>query len=236
MSRIRVIQRGIVLLIIFFGFLYSPMTLNTSGEVRSEVILVTGFEPFGKSPINSSWEAVRQLNGLWVGKARVIAVELPVAWEQAGVQLRAAIDQYDPDLVVNVGQAGKSIELISSAHNVAGNITDNLGARPKNPLISMDGPSVYETILNLSEISRALEQANIPAVISASAGTYLCNFVSYHSYQYLAQIDPDTATLFVHVPSISSLDTVKDRQTLSQLVDALKIILNTASDQIAFII
>jgi len=228
-SKIGIALRNSALLLIFLAFSNNPAQFRNDDTNDKGVILLTGFTPFGSNTINSSWEAVKQLDGLWIGNNRIVTVQLPVVWDQAGGQLRAAIDQFQPDLVINVGQGGNKLELVSRAHNVAGNIVDNIGARPRSPLIAADGPATYNSAVNITPIIAALQQANIPTVVSGSAGTYLCNFVSYSSYQYLAKVDSDTMSLFIHVPPIFSLETAKDRQTLAQLVTALKIILNYAN-------
>gem|GEM_PF-235682 len=233
--RLFVTLRSIALLMFFISFLASPLYFINHDTSDSGIILLTGFEPFGKNPVNSSWEAVRQLNGVSIGSKRIVAVRLPVVWGQAGVQLRAAIDRYNPDLVINVGQGGDHIELISSAHNIVWSITDNVGAKPVSPMITADGPAVFDTSLDYGAMIKTLAQAHIAASASDSAGAYLCNFVSYSSYEYLAQVDPDTATLFVHVPPIASLESPQDKRILNQLVAALKIIIESANKQIMFV-
>jgi len=98
-----------------------------------------------------------------------------------------------------------------------------------------DGPAVFDTSLDYGAMIKTLAQAHIAASASDSAGAYLCNFVSYSSYEYLAQVDPDTATLFVHVPPIASLESPQDKRILNQLVAALKIIIESANKQIMFV-
>lgn len=213
-------------------FSFSIASAQTENGLDSEVILVTGFEPFGGGVINSSWEAVSQLDGLILDNGReIIALELPVVWETADDILFDAIDEYQPVLVVNVGQGGGTIELEQYAHNRNGGIRDNLGMNPPAFFISEAGPEAYTTQIDIDSILDQLDELNIsvPVGSSTSAGSYLCNFVSYNSYDYLAHHYPQTPTLFVHVPPISDLVLQSDK--LADIVLVLEVIIREASSQ-----
>jgi pyroglutamyl-peptidase len=191
------------------------------------IILVTGFEPFGGRSVNTSWEAVRQLDGLVLGDGRrIVTLELPVVWETADDLLRIAIDEYQPDIVINVGEGAFNVEIERNAHNVARAIPDNDGQTLDSHFISSLGPDVYSTQLDIERILYAVESSNLDAIISADAGTYLCNFVSYSSYSYLAEVSPSTPTLFVHVPVIGD-----DDERLGEVVQTLLAIIVEASAQ-----
>ena len=60
-------------------------------------ILLTGFEPFGKNTVNTSFEAVLRVSdtdGLIIKK-----VCLPVTWNGAVTKLYGEIDSFDPVMV-----------------------------------------------------------------------------------------------------------------------------------------
>jgi pyroglutamyl-peptidase len=201
-------------------------------EKEVEYILVTGFEPFGGRSINSSWEAVSQLDDVVLADGReVVAIQLPVVWDAADGILFEAIDNFQPVLVINVGQGGGTIELEQYAHNYNSKMSDNLGISLPTSIISEAGPDVYTTILDIDRILNVLNELdiNIPLRRSTSAGSYLCNFVSYNSYDYLAIHYPTTPTLFVHVPPVTDL--VRQADKLSDIVLALEIIIGDASEQ-----
>ena len=93
-------------------------------------ILVTGFDPFDREPVNASWEAVKRLPDE-VDGAEIIKVQIPTSFARSGEVLHAAIVEHDPDVIVGVGQAGGRFAVTPErvAINVDdGRIADNVGA------------------------------------------------------------------------------------------------------------
>ena len=214
------------------AFFAAPRIINLAS--REEVIVLTAFEPFGGRQINSSWEVIRRFEGKKINGHRVVTIRLPVVWATAWTPVQNAIDQYQPSLVINVGQgATGQLELDQSARNIQAKTPDNAGVRPTTEVITVDGPPQYDTRLNLMAINNRLAQKGFKAIISPHAGTYLCNFVSYHSYEYLTHSYPRAATLFVHVPVVATVDVPDDQAKLNQLTDALQLIVETASQQVS---
>lgn len=204
----------------------SFLTLARAEPPDTEVILMTGFEPFGEKSVNSSWEAVRQFDGLVLEDGRrIVTLQLPVVWETAADILYEAIDEYDPTLVLSVGQGSEIIRLERNAHNENGQILDNAGKLPASEVIVAGSPDVYSTRFDLDAMVTELASANITVSASESAGRYLCNFISYHAYDYLARVSPETRMLFVHVPPIL---TVEDAR-LAEIVTALDAIVRRTS-------
>jgi len=204
------------------------MVVNTAHAepADDEIILMTGFEPFGEKSLNSSWESVRQFDGLVLQKGRrIVTLQLPVIWETAAGILQQAIDIYNPVLVLSVGQGGELIRLEQNAHNQNGEILDNTGKLPPSEVIIPGGPEVYSTAFNLDTIVAELANAHITVYTSESAGRYLCNFISYQVYHYLAKLKPETRMLFVHVPPIVTLEDAE----LHQIVTALNAIVRQTS-------
>ncbi len=189
------------------------------------IILLTGFEPFGRNKVNSSWEAVRQLDGTDIGDDHIVAVLLPVTWRQAGKMMRDAIDRYRPIAVINVGQGNwRGVELVTGAFNTVGHIPDNEGFRPTETYISEHGAFSFTTTVRIDDILKLLTDAKIEARTGKTSGNYLCNFVNYHSYEHLARVAPQTLTVFIHVPGIATTTTDDDQKKIKQLVEALQII------------
>jgi pyroglutamyl-peptidase len=153
--------------------------MNT--EMR-RVVLLTGFAPFGGEAVNPSWQAVRELHGRHVASHLIVARELPVEFGASLKELRAAIRETKPSLVLCVGQAGgrASISLERVAINIDdARIPDNSGARPIDAEIVEGGPAAYFTRLPIKAMLAALNEAGIPAEVSQTAGTYVCNHVFY---------------------------------------------------------
>jgi pyroglutamyl-peptidase len=165
-------------------------------------VLLTGFDPFGDEAINPAWEAVRALHGARIGGHRVEARCLPVVFGEAIRQLKKAIGETKPALVVCVGQAGGRTQL--SLERVAINVDDarrpdNAGQSPIDAPIVADGPAAYFTSLPIKRLRQALQRAGIPAEISQTAGTYVCNHVFYGLMHALRR-RRGVRGGFVHIP------------------------------------
>ena len=149
---------------------------------RPPVVLLTGFAPFGGETTNPSWDAVSTLDGQTVAGHRVLARRLPVVFGGALDALHGAIADTNPSLVLCVGQAGGRAQL--SLERIAINlddarIADEAGAFPIDEPIVADGPAAYFATLPIKAILSSLRDAGIPAEISQTAGTYVCNHVFY---------------------------------------------------------
>jgi pyroglutamyl-peptidase len=165
-------------------------------------VLLTGFEPFGDDPDNPSWDAVRRLHGRRVAGHRVVAFRLPVEFGTSLRALRAAIRETRPAMVLSVGLAGGRAQL--SLERVAVNlddarIPDNAGHQPVDTPVIEDGPAAYFSTLPLKAMLLALRAAGIPAEVSHSAGTYVCNHVFY-GLMHALRTRPAVRAGFVHIP------------------------------------
>ena len=169
-----------------------------------KIILLTGFEPFGGESINPSWEAVRALEGKTMSDGSVIAVaKLPCAFIHSLEVLEQQVRKLRPHIVVCVGQAGGRAEL--SIERVAINvddarIPDNAGAQPIDRPIQTDGPAACFSTLPIKAIVAALQANGIPAAVSQTAGTFVCNHVFYGLMQVAAQAPSIKRAGFVHIP------------------------------------
>ncbi|MFF1385912.1 pyroglutamyl-peptidase I [Arthrobacter sp. NPDC058288] len=178
------------------------------------MILLTGFEPFGGEAVNPSWNAVEAAAKILQAEGQVVAaVELPCVFGQSIAVLEDALQRYRPELVLCVGQAGGRPRI--SLERVAINcddarIPDNAGNRPVDQEVVPNGPAAYFSSLPVKAGLAALRAAGIPAEVSQSAGTYVCNHVFYGLMHTLssgpAGVEPpnegSSATRggFIHVP------------------------------------
>lgn len=165
-------------------------------------VLLTGFDPFGGETINPSWEAVRALDGEIVAGRTIRAVQLPTVFGRSLTVLRAALKRFRPDVVICVGQAGGRPQL--SLERVAINvddarIPDNAGKQPVDRAIARDGPAAYFSTLPIKAMRAALADAGVPAEISQTAGTFVCNHVFYGLMHALAAT-PNVRGGFAHIP------------------------------------
>lgn len=197
--------------------------------------LVTGFEPFGGDRVNPSFEALRRLPPR-LGGIAIATRALPVAFGAALPALRAAIAATSPELVLCTGLAGGRAEL--SLERIAINIddariADNAGHRPIDRPVVADGPAAYFATLPIKAAVAALRAAGLPAAVSNSAGTFLCNHVFYGLMHEAG--GGRFRGGFLHVPYLPS-QVVRIPGTpsmaLEQIVEGIEIILQVAASRI----
>jgi pyroglutamyl-peptidase len=168
-------------------------------------VLLTGFEPFDGESINPSWEAARALDGELIGGGRIHARLLPCAFGESLRVLRKEMRVLRPDLVLCVGQAGGRAAV--TPERVAINIddariADNAGRQLADQPIVRGGPAAYWSTLPIKAIVAALSEARIPAAVSQTAGTFVCNHVFYGLMHALAHARrrPRPRGGFIHIP------------------------------------
>ena len=166
-------------------------------------LLLTGFEPFGGETLNPSWEVARALTGEVIGSMRVQSLQLPCVFAQAPQVLQAALAKLSPQAVLCLGQAEGRSEVTPErvAINIMqARIPDNAGAQPQEESVVPDGPAAYFTGLPLTRIVQRLRELDIPASISNSAGTFVCNQVFYGLQHTWGRSDRRSG--FVHLPCL----------------------------------
>lgn len=194
-------------------------------------VLITGFEPFGGEKVNPAWEAVRRLPDEMDG-AQLYKREICVEYERAPQQLRQAMDEIKPDIVICVGQAGGRAGITPefAALNVAdASSADNAGELRSGERLIDGAPDGYFATLPVREMVSALREAEIPASLSYTAGAYVCNCVMYHALHTAAE--GQTAG-FIHVPFSTAQAAQRTSLTpslpLETIVQAIEICVRTA--------
>lgn len=168
--------------------------------------LVTGFEPFGGDSVNPSFEALALLPAD-LGDLTIAIQVLPCRFGAALSALERAIAATAPDIVLGVGLAGGRSEL--SLERVAINvddarIADNGSQQPVDRPIVPDGPAAYFATLPIKAAVAAMREAGLPAAVSNSAGTFVCNHVFYGLMHLAATRFPAVRAGFLHVPYLPS--------------------------------
>jgi pyroglutamyl-peptidase len=167
--------------------------------VRAPVLL-TGFAPFDGQRVNASWLAVEEVARTWSGPVPLVVERLPVSFAHAGDVLAAKVARYRPSLVIATGEAARgAIGLERVAVNVAdAAIPDEDGAQPVDEALDADGPVGYLSGLPLRTCLAAVARTGVPAEISGTAGSYVCNAVFYRLMGVVARTGAQAG--FVHVP------------------------------------
>lgn len=171
----------------------------------NEPVLVTGFEPFGGETVNPSWQVAQALHGTSIGGAPVLAEQLPCVFGSARLALLAALQRHRPRLVLALGQAqGRSdfsIERVAINVDDA-RIADNAGAQPIDEPVVAGAPAGYFATLPVKAMVAALREAGLPASVSQSAGTFVCNHV-FFALMHALQATPGAGAArggFMHLP------------------------------------
>lgn len=183
-----------------------------SRALHEPCVLLTGFEPFGGEAVNPSWMAAQALHGRVVGGHRIVAACLPTVFGTSLQVLRGLLARHRPALTVGVGQAGgrTAVSLERAALNVNdARIPDNANAQPVDTEVIEGGPAAYFTTLPIKAMLAAMLEAGVPAEVSQTAGTFVCNHAFYGLMHELAVAPPRPGARggFIHVPLIPSQGT-----------------------------
>ena len=165
-------------------------------------ILVTGFDPFGGDKVNPAFEAVKLLPGTIAG-AEVIKIEIPTVYGKSGEAVEEGIKKYRPDVVLCIGQAGgrSTITVERVAINLAeARIKDNEGNQPIDKPLEKDGENAYFATIPVKAMVNNIRKHGIPANISYTAGTFVCNSVMYDLLYMINKKYPEIKGGFIHVP------------------------------------
>ncbi len=184
-------------------------------------VLITGFEPFGKDTINSSYECIKDLPKS-IDDHEIIIAEIPVSMAKSIDMVVALIDKISPDIIISLGQAGgrKHITPERVAINVLDyRIEDNDGNQPINIPIIENGDVGYFSTLPCYSIVENLSKVGIDACISNTAGTYVCNTLMYGVLYYIRTNNLDIKAGFIHIPYCDLQ--VKDKEVFSISLDTL---------------
>lgn len=165
-------------------------------------ILVTGFDPFGQDTMNPAIEAVKLLPETVKG-AEIVKLEIPTVFGKSAAVVKERLQQHDIDYVLHVGQAGGRFDL--TPERVAINlddarIPDNDGNQPIDVPIQTTGEAAYFSQHPVKAMVTAIKAVGLPASVSNSAGTFVCNHIMYQSL-FMAHTEFKTVKAgFIHVP------------------------------------
>ena len=202
--------------------------------MKTRTVLLTGFEPFNKETVNPAWEAVRALEG-WRGPGFAVQVlQLPCVFGEANRVIGEAIARLKPAVVIAVGQAGGRVDL--SVERIAINvddapIPDNAQRQLLDEPIVENGPAAYFSTLPIKAIVAALRSAGLPASVSQTAGTFVCNHVFYGLMHATARRTLRAG--FIHIPYLpeqAASHPGAASMALADMVRGLKIAVQVALD------
>ena len=187
-------------------------------------ILVTGFDPFGGEKVNPALEAVKSLPSEIHG-AEVYWVEIPTVFYKAAEVLETAIVRFQPDAVLCIGQAGGRTSL--TPERVAINqddarIPDNQGNQPIDTPIRLDGEAAYFSTLPIKAMVQAIKEVGLPATVSNTAGTFVCNHLMYQALYLADKKFPNMRAGFMHIPYMTEQVINKPNTASMNLTDIVR--------------
>ena len=165
-------------------------------------ILLTAFDPFGGEPVNPAQEAVEAVSDNIAG-AQIVKQIVPTVFGKSIETVHQAMIREQPDVTLCIGQAGGRIGMTPERVAINLNdarIPDNEGNQPLDTPIFEDGKNAYFTKLPAKAMADYIQKAGIPASVSYTAGTYVCNHLMYGVLYYIDKEFPDMKGGFMHVP------------------------------------
>lgn len=169
-------------------------------------ILLTGFDPFGGETINPAWEAVKMVQNQ-IDDIEIVKLKVPTVFYKSIAKVAEVLEREKPDAVLCIGQAGGRYDL--TPERVAININDtripdNEGQQPIDIPVFEDGAAAYFSTLPVKAMVKAIRHAGVPASVSNTAGTFVCNHLMYGVLYTLEKKYPGVRGGFMHVPFITS--------------------------------
>jgi pyroglutamyl-peptidase len=172
-------------------------------EGESEMkILVTGFDPFGGEKINPAFEVIKRLRDNIEG-AEVVKLEIPTAFYSSTNKIVEKLKEANPDVVLMIGQAGGRFEVTVERVGVNvddARIPDNENQQPIDKAIDEEGLPAYFATIPIKAIVQEIKARNIPASVSNTAGTYVCNHIMYGVLNYIYKNKLNIKGGFIHIP------------------------------------
>jgi pyroglutamyl-peptidase len=187
--------------------------------------LLTGFEPFLDHPINPTQEVVQALNKQIIGEFEVIGHILPVVFDDAGEKVLQLIEETQPDAIISLGLAAGRTKITPErvAINCRDGAVDNSGKRWEDAPIEEEGDVAYFSSLPIREMVHKMKEAQLPAEISNSAGTYVCNNVMYKALHHLHKKGHTHIPAgFIHIPANHELTIHQPRYASWSTEDMIK--------------
>ncbi|WP_410982999.1 pyroglutamyl-peptidase I [Bacillus cereus] len=199
-----------------------------------KTVLLTGFEPFGGEEMNPAWEVAKQLDGQAIGDYKIVSKQVPTVFHKSLQVLQSYMEEIEPEVIICIGQAGgrPDITVERIAINVDdARIADNEGNQPIDEPIIEEGPAAYWSTLPLKAIVKKLREEGIPASVSQTAGTFVCNHLFYGLMHMLVKSEREVRGGFIHIPFLpeqASSHPGQPSMSLSTITKGIELLIQVA--------
>lgn len=199
-------------------------------------ILISGFEPFGGDTVNPTGELMEALANEVIEGAELKTILLPVHFNECADLLIAEMERYRPDVVIACGLAkGRTAitpeRIAVNVKDIAqGSYADNQGRRPVDELIVEGSPDGLFSTLPIRAMVNEMSAAGIPAAVSNTAGTYICNNTMYRVLDHIRAGQLSICAGFVHFPASTEMAVLQPSvpsMPVPVMLDALRIMIRT---------
>ncbi len=190
-------------------------------------ILVTGFDPFGGEKVNPAFEVIKKLRDNIEG-AEISKLQIPTAFYSSTKKIVEKLNELEPDVVLMIGQAGGRFDVTVERVGINvddARIPDNESQQPIDKAIDEEGLPAHFATLPIKAIVQEIRAKGIPASVSNSAGTYVCNHVMYGVLNYIYKNNLDIKGGFIHIPFLLEQIVTKPNtpaMSLETMVEAIE--------------
>lgn len=197
-------------------------------------VLVTGFDPFGGENINPALEVIKELKNRKFEKVELVTKEIPTVFYKSIKVLEEAMEELKPDVVICIGQAGGRSEITVERvgiNVIDARISDNENNQPVDAFIAPNGPAAYFSTIPIKDIVENIRKVGVPASVSNSAGTFVCNQLLYGLMHIISTKYNKVKGGFIHIPYLPEQAlNYKNQPSMSLLnmVKALEVAVETA--------
>jgi len=177
---------------------------------KGKRVLLTGFEAFGKTPINPAEQVAKALNGKVFHRHKVISMVVPNTFFKSIEVVRRAIEKVTPEIVIMLGEyggrSGITVERICHNFNDSARygLKDNDGKLLRGEPTVVGGPAAYYSTLPVRAVVKAMRDSGIPADISETPGTNVCNHLMYGILHFISIKNLPIRAGWIHLPFLPS--------------------------------
>ena len=166
-------------------------------------VVLTGYEPWSHASENPTLDLLDRSREQNFADIELITLRVPVDSTRIASLVDEALDTHRPDIWISLGLfPGSTVVAVErTAANVKDfPVPDNVDAQPVDEPVFQDGPFAYRATLPVKAIVAAMNERGVPAKVSNTASTYLCNQIMYTALHLAHEKALTTRTGFIHVP------------------------------------